>query len=275
MTDYETVLVDVSDGLATVTLNRPAQKNAMSPQLHRDMYDVLTDLEYRDDFSVLIITGAGDSFCAGQDLKQYFYEMRDAPAEKERLQRLSHAWRHEILYHYRKPTVAAVNGHCFGGAFTILGSCDVVVTADDAKYGLSEVNFGHIPGGLVSRVLCEYLPKRQALYYSITGETFDGNRAVELGLATMAVPRADVMTEAKRIATVLAEKDQSAIRATKEAFRGVDLGRLTHDEAWHWLGAKAGELKGKQKTGGMGAIQTFVEGGGKYKPGLGVVPDSE
>ena len=79
MANYQTILVDNKDGVTTITLNRPEKRNAMSPQLHRDMYDCLTDLRYDKDTRVIIITGAGESFCAGQDLKQYFIEMDSQP----------------------------------------------------------------------------------------------------------------------------------------------------------------------------------------------------
>ena len=79
MADYQTLLVDKKDGVTTITLNRPEKRNAMSPQLHREMYDCLNDLRYDKDTRVIIITGAGESFCAGQDLKQYFIEMDSQP----------------------------------------------------------------------------------------------------------------------------------------------------------------------------------------------------
>src|SRR5680860_293262 len=115
---YENVLVEKADGITTVTLNRPDQKNAMSPALHQDMFDVLTALEYDSETRVLVLTGAGDAFCAGQDLKKYFHELEDDVEQRERLRRLSHAWRHRLLYNFPKPTIAMVNGYCFGGAFT-------------------------------------------------------------------------------------------------------------------------------------------------------------
>ena len=80
MASYQTLVVDNKDGVTTVTLNRPEKRNAMSPQLHREMYDCLNDLRYDKDTRVIIITGAGDSFCAGQDLKQFFIEMDSQPA---------------------------------------------------------------------------------------------------------------------------------------------------------------------------------------------------
>ena len=85
MADYQTLLVDKKDGVTTITLNRPEKRNAMSPQLHREMYDCLTDLRYDKDTRVIIITGAGESFCAGQDLEAVFY--RDGFAAGTRARR--------------------------------------------------------------------------------------------------------------------------------------------------------------------------------------------
>ena len=79
MAQYQTLLVNKDNGVTTITLNRPEKRNAMSPQLHREMYDVLTDLRYDNETRVIVITGAGESFCAGQDLKQYFLEMDSQP----------------------------------------------------------------------------------------------------------------------------------------------------------------------------------------------------
>ena len=79
MVEYQTLLVNKNDGVTTITLNRPEKRNAMSPQLHREMYDCLNDLRYDKETRAIIITGAGESFCAGQDLKQYFIEMDSQP----------------------------------------------------------------------------------------------------------------------------------------------------------------------------------------------------
>src|ERR687890_588251 len=106
MAEYQTLLVDKNEGVTTITLNRPEKRNAMSPQLHRDMYDALTDLETDDETRVLVITGNGDAFCAGQDLKEYFYEVRDNRRAREENRRISHAWRHEKLRFFPRPTIA-------------------------------------------------------------------------------------------------------------------------------------------------------------------------
>ncbi len=188
----ETILIEKNDGVTTVRFNRPDKKNAMSPTLHREMYDALRDLEYDNDTQVLVITGSGNAFCAGQDLKEYFYANKDSERDRDEIQRISHAWRHQILNYFPKPTIASINGFCFGGAFTIVASCDIAIAADEATFGLSEINFGSIPAGLVAKAIIGEMEFRQALYYSLTGEQFDGKRSVEIGFTTMSVPRAQL-----------------------------------------------------------------------------------
>jgi trans-feruloyl-CoA hydratase/vanillin synthase len=141
-TSYETILVEKNDGITTIRLNRPQKKNAMSPTLHREMHAALRSLEFDDETQVLVITGSGDAFCAGQDLKEYFYDNKDSARQTEEIQRISHEWRHQILNTFPKPTIASINGYCFGGAFTIVASSDIAIAANEARFGLSEINFG-------------------------------------------------------------------------------------------------------------------------------------
>ena len=150
------MLVEFEDGIAWVTLNRPEKRNAMSPALNREMLEVLDALEIDDRCEVLVLTGAGESFSAGMDIKEYFREVDKAtPVGVMRVQRDSMGWQWRRLMFFPKPTIAMVNGWCFGGAFTPLVSCDLAVAADEAIFGLSEINWGIIPAGNVMRAVAE------------------------------------------------------------------------------------------------------------------------
>jgi feruloyl-CoA hydratase/lyase len=143
---WKTVEVQIADGIAWVTLNRPEKRNAMNPQLNADMLDVLETLDADDNARVLVLTGAGDSFSAGMDLKEYFREVDKQPDHVQRtVRRDSMGWQWRTLRNYPKPTIAMVNGWCFGGAFTPLVSCDLAIAADDATFALSEINWGIPP----------------------------------------------------------------------------------------------------------------------------------
>jgi len=122
MADYKgrwtTVRVEVEESVGWVTLNRPEKRNAMSPTLNREMREILETLELDGDMKVLVLTGAGESWTAGMDLKEYFREIDQAPEiVQEKIRRDASTWQWKLLRMYSKPTIAMVNGWCFGGAF--------------------------------------------------------------------------------------------------------------------------------------------------------------
>jgi trans-feruloyl-CoA hydratase/vanillin synthase len=266
MSESNTVLVEINDAVATVTLNRPAKRNAMSPSLHLEMQDVLERLRYETTSRVLVITGAGESFCAGMDLKQFFVELKDNPPEFDRIFRIATEWRFRTLRYYPKPIIAMVNGYCFGGAFSIVEGCDLAFAAKEATFGLSEVNFKHFPGGSVSKSLANLLRPRDALYYAMTGRTFKGDRAAEIGFVNAAYPLADLKKEVMELAKELTQKDPDALTACKDGYR-FSL-EMSADAALNFAAAKSDQLTLRQKDSwrseGIGDFLT-----GKYRPGLG------
>lgn len=271
---YNTILIDKNDGVTTLTFNRPEKRNAMSPELHREMVQALDDLAADDETKVLVLTGAGEAFCAGQDLKKYFHETVDNPAARLKARRDAHEWRQRLLQHFPKPTIAAINGYCFGGGFTIVGSCDIAVAANEATFGLSEVNFGKIAGGMVSKIVVDNMIPRQALFYIMTGRPFDGKRATEIGFTTMSVPFAELYATVGEIANELKAKDPLALKACKEAVRSIDLRQLSYDESFHWLTAKSEQLRAAQAKKGYGDdIEKFMAK--EFRPGFGVAPKVE
>ncbi|MES2497504.1 MAG: enoyl-CoA hydratase-related protein, partial [Pseudomonadota bacterium] len=165
------VLVTFDEGIAWVHLNRPDKRNAMSVSLAREMNAVLDALEIDDRCKVIVLTGSGEAFSSGMDLKDFF-RATDAitDVERHRAYRETRAWQWRTLMYYAKPTIAMVNGWCFGGAFTPLICCDLAITDEDAVFGLSEINWGIIPGGVVSKAISTLMGDREALYYVMTGE---------------------------------------------------------------------------------------------------------
>jgi len=263
---YKTVKVEKEDGITWVILNRPEKRNAMSPQLHFEMVDVLVELESDDETRVLVLTGAGDSWCAGQDLKEFFQELDDKPVERRRAEWATHEWRWRNLLTFPKPTIAMVNGYCFGGGFTQLIACDIAIAAEDAIFGLSEINFGIFPGGIVSRVIADAMSYRDALYYSLTGDTFTGKQAAEMRLVTYAVPREKLREETVKLCRKLMEKNPAALRATKEVFKTCR--NMDYTLAEEYIGAKIVALQATDPEKGRNkGIDQFVKEK-KYRPGL-------
>ena len=155
----------------------------MSPTLNRRMMEVLDELEYRDDVGVLVLKGEGDAWSAGMDLKEYFRETEAQGLKGVRKsQRESYGWWRRLRW-YQKPTIAMVNGWCFGGGFGPLFACDLAIAADEAQFGLSEINWGILPGGGVTKVVVDLLSMRDAMYLAMTGETDrrQDRRGVEAG----------------------------------------------------------------------------------------------
>jgi trans-feruloyl-CoA hydratase/vanillin synthase len=263
------VRVEVENGIAWVTLNRPGKRNAINPGIVFEMVAAIDALEMNDDAKVVVITGAGEAFSAGQDLKEYFREP-DAgdPRLRERLHNANAYWQWRRLMFYPKPTIAMVNGWCFGGAFQVLLACDLAVAAEDANFGLSEINWGIIPAGIVTKSVAMALAQRNALYYILTGDTFDGKRAAEIGLVNFAVPAAELKQRTAVLAGKLMEKNPHVLRACKTAYHRVR--DMSWDAAADYLGAKNDQTrmwdpdKGAQK----GMTQFLDEK--SFKPGLGV-----
>ena len=158
--ESDTVACTVKDGIAWVKFNRPEKRNCMSPKLNRQMLRVIEDLEFRPDVGVLVLTGEGTAWSAGMDLKEYFRDSETLGLKGVReSQRGAYAW-WERLRWYQKVTIAMVNGWCFGGGYGPLFACDLAFCADEAQFGLSEVNWGILPGGGATKVAAELMPMR-------------------------------------------------------------------------------------------------------------------
>jgi trans-feruloyl-CoA hydratase/vanillin synthase len=264
---WNTVAVEFDGGIAWVTLNRPEKRNAMSPELNREMMDVLDTLEVDDRCQVLVLTGAGDAFSAGMDIKEYFREVDKAtPIGVMRTQRASMGWQWRRLMFFPKPTIAMVNGWCFGGAFTPLVSCDLAVAAEEAQFGLSEINWGIIPAGNVTRAVAEKMTAADAQYYLLTGETFDGRKAAAMRLVNEAVPRAALRARTAEIAKKLMEKNPHVLSAVKLAYRRVK--DMSWDVSEDYLYAKAQQTYSTDpEQGRKHGMDQFLDEK-SYRPGL-------
>jgi trans-feruloyl-CoA hydratase/vanillin synthase len=262
---YQTLLIEVEEGVGWITLNRPNKKNAMNPRLHLDMAAALDELRYNQDVRVLVITGSGNSFCAGMDLKEIFTDLKDEPVVYDRILRVATEWRGRTLRFFPKPTIAMVNGYCFGGAFAIVEGCDLAIAANEATFGLSEINFKHFPGGAVSKAIANLMRPRDALWYGMLGRPFDGATAERIGLVNLSVPLEKLREETMAVARELASKDPWALKATKDAYRHSL--EMPWESAMNYSSAKEMELALRQNDAWrVEGIGDFLAG--KSRPGL-------
>jgi trans-feruloyl-CoA hydratase/vanillin synthase len=264
--EYSCVLVETDDeGITWITFNRPEKRNAMNPTLHIEMEQILFGIETEPASKVIVLTGAGNSWSAGMDLKQYFRETDNDPVARFRSVTANRRWT-DMLTWSRKPTIAMVNGYCFGGAFTPLAACDIVIAAENATFGLSEVNWGILPGGNVSKVFCDMVSFRNALFYAMTGRTIDGRKAAEMGIATMAVPPEKLREETVAIARELMAKNPTVLAYTKQGIRAVR--DMNMAQAFEYLAAKGMALRvaDPEQTRARGMREFLDEK--KFRPGL-------
>ncbi|HEY0212108.1 MAG TPA: p-hydroxycinnamoyl CoA hydratase/lyase [Paenirhodobacter sp.] len=269
--DHDTVAYDVQDGIAWLRFNRPDKRNAMSPTLNRAMMQALDELEYRDDVGVLVLTGAGSAWTAGMDLKEYFRETEATGLQGTRkAQRESYGWWRRLRW-YQKPTIAMINGWCFGGGYGPLFACDLAFCADEARFGLSEINWGILPGGGATKVAVELLPFRKAMYHAMLGEPIDGQTAADWGLVNESLPLDALKDRVTQVAQVLLQKNPVALKATKDAVRRVGL--MPYDEAEDYLVRAQEAANSYDNEGRKEGIRQFIDEK-SYKPGLGAYDKS-
>jgi len=264
---WKTVKVDVADGIAWLYFNRPEKRNAMSPTLNREMGEALDLIELDDAIQAVVLTGEGTAWTAGMDLKEYFREIDGAPdAVQERIRREASEWQWKKLRFFGKPTIAMVNGWCFGGGFSPLVACDLAIADEKAVFGLSEINWGIPPGNLVSKALADTIGHRKALELIMTGDTFTGAEAAAMGLVNKAVPAEKLREETLALCAKLTNKNPIVMRAAKHGFKRCR--ELTWEQGEDYLYAKLDQAnyrdpeKGREK----GLTQFLDEK--SIKPGL-------
>jgi trans-feruloyl-CoA hydratase/vanillin synthase len=264
--EADTVAVRVSGGIAWVKFNRPEKRNCMSPRLNRQMLRVVTELEFRDDVGVLVLSGEGSAWSAGMDLKEYF---RETEAEGlpgvRRSQREAYAWWERVRW-FQKVTIAMVNGWCFGGAYGPLFACDLAFCSDEAQFGLSEINWGILPGGGASKVAVELMPMRKAMYHALLGENLSGRDAAAAGLVNESLPADQLEARVTEVAQTLLQKNWDTLKATKDAIRRVR--EMSYDNAEDYLIRAQEALNFHDKSDGRhSGMKQFLDDK-SYKPGL-------
>jgi trans-feruloyl-CoA hydratase/vanillin synthase len=264
----EYVTVEFDEGIAWVTLNRPKQRNAINPGIVWEMNAIMDALEEDDRCKVMVVTGAGESFSAGMDLKEYFRATdKVPPIQRERLFRANAAWQWRRMMYYPKPTISMVNGWCFGGAFQFLVGCDLAIASEEAVFGLSEINWGIIPAGIVTKSVLETMSFRDAMYYIMTGETFTGRQAADMKLVNKAVAPEQLREETRKLAMTLIGKNPFVLRQAKTACRFTR--DLTWEQAGEYLMAKSDQTELRDPDNGRNTGMSQFLDEKSFRPGLG------
>ena len=261
----DVVAYRVENRIAWLSFNRPEKRNAMSPTLNRAMLQALEELEFRDDVGVLVLTGAGSAWSAGMDLKEYFRETEALGLKGTRkAQSEAYSWWRKLRW-YQKPTIAMINGWCFGGGYGPLFACDLAIAAEEATFGLSEINWGILPGGGATKVAIELMSFRDAMYHALTGEPISGKKAAEWKLVNEAVPLAKLQGRVVELAEILLKKNPVTVKAAKDAVRRVK--EMTYENAEDYLIRAQEAANFFDNEGRKEGIRQFIDEK-SYKPGL-------
>ena len=231
---FETIVVTVKEGIATITLNRAQQLNALNRQMFRELDAAFDQVTVDPEARVVVITGSGDrAFAAGADIREFVGMGPVAALDFSRnAQRIFRK-----LETMSKPTIAAVNGFALGGGCELMMACDIAYAADTAKLGQPEINLGIIPGAGGTQRLSRLAGKQKAKELEMTGDMLSAEEALRIGLVCKVVPAGELMAEVQKLCVKILSKSDVALRMVKEAIEAgaqVDLASGMEIEAKAW-----------------------------------------
>lgn len=212
MAGYETLLIDVQDGIGTITMNRPNVRNAINNQVRKDLGSVLDELRHDDNVGAVVFTGAGDkAFVAGADIGEF--------TRRTALDVLTSSTQelYDEIEAYEKPTIAAVNGYALGGGCELALACDIRIASENARFGLPETTLAVLPGAGGTQRLARLIGKGRALEMIMTGRFMPAEEALTAGLVTKVVSREELAGAVKETVEQVLAKGPLATRLAKLA----------------------------------------------------------
>jgi enoyl-CoA hydratase/carnithine racemase len=211
----DTLLFDLRDQVAVITLNRPEVRNAMNRELSSALIEALQRVRDEADIRVAVITGAGRTFCAGADLKERAQTGRAADASVASIIEANRAVGFARLP-MEKPLIAAIDGYCLAAGFELALTCDIRICTPEAQFGLPEIRRGFFPGGGGPQRLIRAIPQAMAMEMILTGDPIDAPTAQRVGLVSRVVPEPELLSTASLIAQRIASHAPLAVKAVKE-----------------------------------------------------------
>jgi enoyl-CoA hydratase/carnithine racemase len=221
MNGFEVIIYEKRDGVAYVTLNRPKALNAYNIRMRDELYEVLGAIKEDDEVDVVILKGAGEkAFCAGADLTEFLTAPPPVFARQARFER--DVWGRFLSM--QQPVIVAMHGYVLGSGIEMSLCCDIRLATDDARFGLPEPGLGIIPAAGGSQTLPRTIGQAAALEILLSGRWIDAKEALRLKLVNRILPRADLYSEAEKMARKIQSYDKRAVRALKQSvWRGLDL----------------------------------------------------
>jgi len=211
---YEAIRYELADGIATITLNRPAVHNAMNERMREELTACFGELVRSEDARVVVVTGTGErAFSAGADIREFVASQVPVKFRDGRRRVDFRA----AMDRCPQPIIAAIRGFALGGGLELALACDIRIAGEDSQLGLTEVNLAIIPGGGGTQRLPRLVGRGKALEMILTGARIDAREALRIGLVERVVPATEVLSSAQALARALAEKAPVALRYAKEA----------------------------------------------------------
>jgi enoyl-CoA hydratase/carnithine racemase len=255
---YEAIIYAVAERVATITLNRPEARNALSDQMIDELLDAFERARLDDEVRVIVLTGSGDrAFCAGADLGGLGAKQDDgrSVADPSDIRQSAPYRLFTAFPRLGKPVIGRLAGHAVAGGLGLAAACDLVIAADDVKLGTPEVNVGLWPMMIMAIINRNVAPKQAfKLYY--TGRRITAAEGREIGLVTEVVPRAELDARVNELAATIAAKSPIGLRIGRDAFFAIE-GRSLEDQVAYLLGGLV-ELAGTDDA--KEGITAFLEG---------------
>jgi enoyl-CoA hydratase/carnithine racemase len=257
-TESPVLVTRVAEKVRRITLNRPHKRNALDREARQALRDALAQCQ---DASVIVLTGAGDTFCAGMDLSQLATKSQADEDE------LNHSWRmvQEDIRHHPAIVIASVAGYALGGGATLINTCDLAVVAEDARIGTPEIGFGFYPG-LAGPAIQLRMSAKRAAWMVLTADRIDGRTAVDWGMANLAVPAAELELRTTELADRVAGFDPVALEWSKKALWQIPMQISDWRTALEFGAYVNAEIHARTNSH-VGALDGFL--GGVRHPGQG------
>lgn len=223
---FSTLILDIAGQIATITLNRPEKRNAMSATMIAEIQTALDEIE-KSHARVGILTGAGKAFCSGMDLEMLATIAQQSPAEnQEDSRRVAKMFRR--IWSFPRPLIAAVNGAALAGGCGVATLCDFTLAVPDAKFGYTEVRIGFLPA-LVSVFLTRQIGEKKSRDLLLTGRILEAAEAKEFGLVNEVVPAENLLARAKELAEVLISASPGSLSRAKRLMTSSAAASVDHD----------------------------------------------
>ncbi len=211
-----TVLYEVKDNVAWITINRPERRNVLGKEVGRGLREAFDKVTADDAVRAVVLTGKDPSFSAGADIKD-----PDTHADPSIASYLSHGpIGNTHMTRLPKPIIGAVNGHCFGAGFELALACDILIASEKAQFGIQHIRYGLYPAGGGAARFTQAVGKYRAMYYIMSGEWFDAKTALEMGVLSKVVPHEQLLATAEECARTIAGWSPVVVRFAKECVQG-------------------------------------------------------